>query len=395
MNMFRENRNLLIIAIVAVVNALGYGIVIPVLYSYSVRYGLSDFQNGLLFSVFSICQFASTPIIGRMSDKYGRRPLLIISILGTALSFLLMAFAPSAIFLFLARALDGITAGNLPVAAAVISDTTTEEHRAKGFGIIGASFGFGFIFGPAISGATVDISPSLPFIIASVVSFIAVVICLFFLPETNKHMGEVRKGRLFDFSHLLHALFAKNIGPVLLISLFYFTAFGTFIYAFQPFSVKGLHLSVQHISFLFTVIGCLGLFSQIVLLPRATKMFGVKKTLCGFLSIITIACLGIFFSPNVVIFIGFTLLFGLFNSTVMPLVQTVLSEETDAKSQGTIQGLNSSYMSIGQIIGPIAGGALATFMISLPFLLTSFCVFICLLLSFKVLRRETKKESAF
>ena len=393
--MFAENKNLLIIALVAVVNALGYGIVIPVLYSYSVRYGLSDFQNGLLFSVFSICQFIATPIIGRMSDKYGRKPLLLISIGGTALSFLMMAFAPSAIFLFFARALDGITAGNLPVAAAVISDTTTEEHRAKGFGIIGASFGFGFIFGPAISALTVGISAATPFLIAAFVSLAAVIITALFLPETNKHMGEVRKGKLFDWSHLFHALFDKNIGPTLLISLFYFTAFGTFIYAFQPFSIKVLHMTVQRISLLFTVIGCLGLFSQIVLLPRATKKFGVKKTLCGFLSIITVACLGIFLSPTLAIFIGFTLLFGLFNSTVMPLVQTVLSEETDAKSQGTMQGLNSSYMSIGQIIGPIAGGALATFMISLPFLLTSFCVFTCLLLSLKVLHQAIKKESAF
>src|SRR3972149_10970286 len=113
--MLKQNRNILIIALIAIVNALGYGIVIPVLYSYSLKYGLSDFENGLLFSVFSICQFISTPVIGRLSDKYGRKPLLLISLAGTAASFLLMAFAISASFLFLARALDGITAGNIPV----------------------------------------------------------------------------------------------------------------------------------------------------------------------------------------------------------------------------------------------------------------------------------------
>src|SRR5687767_12616977 len=142
--MFKKNRNLLIIALIAVVNALGYGIIIPILYSYSVKYGLSDFENGLLFATFSIFQFIATPIIGRLSDKYGRRPLLIFSIAGTGVSFLMMAFAPSAPFLFLARALDGITAGNIPVASAVITDTTEPKDRAAGFGIIGASFGFGF-----------------------------------------------------------------------------------------------------------------------------------------------------------------------------------------------------------------------------------------------------------
>src|SRR3990167_7913986 len=153
--MLRQNRNILIIALIAIVNALGYGIIIPILYAYSLKYGLTDFQNGLLFSTFSLSQFISTPIIGRLSDKFGRRPLLIISISGTALSFFMMAFAPNALFLFLARALDGITAGNIPVASAVISDTTTSKDRAKGFGVIGASFGFGLIFGPAISALTV------------------------------------------------------------------------------------------------------------------------------------------------------------------------------------------------------------------------------------------------
>src|SRR3990167_7533402 len=208
--MLRQNRNILIIALIAIVNALGYGIVIPVLYSYSLKYGLTDFQNGLLFSVFSIFQFISTPVIGRLSDKYGRRPLLIISLLGTFLSFIMMAFAPNAVFLFLARALDGITAGNIPVASAVISDTTTQKQRAKGFGIIAAAFGFGFVFGPAISAITVSFSDSMPFIAAAAISLIAVILTFFFLPETNKHIGQIRHSALFNFSKLINAMFDKN-----------------------------------------------------------------------------------------------------------------------------------------------------------------------------------------
>src|SRR5258708_9525425 len=133
---FKSNRNLLIIALIALVNMLGYGIIIPILYAYSKKFGLSDFDNGLLFAIFSICQFISTPVIGRLSDRYGRKPMLLISIAGTAASFFLMAFAPSPLFLFLARALDGITAGNIPVAFAVISDSTKPEERARAFGLI-------------------------------------------------------------------------------------------------------------------------------------------------------------------------------------------------------------------------------------------------------------------
>lgn len=195
--MIKQNRNLAIIALVAVVNALGYGIIIPILYSYSMKFGLTDFQNGLLFATFSLFQFLSTPIIGRLSDKYGRRPLLIMSIAGTAVSFVMLAFAPNILFLFLARSLDGITAGNIPVASAVITDTTEPKDRAKGFGIIGASFGFGFIFGPIISALTVGINPAYPFLIAAAVSVVAVIITALFLPETNKHIGETKHDKLF------------------------------------------------------------------------------------------------------------------------------------------------------------------------------------------------------
>ena len=176
----KNNKNLLIVALIALVNMLGYGIIIPILYSYSKKFGLSDFQNGLLFSMFSVCQFISTPIIGRLSDKYGRRPMLLISIIGTAASFFLMAFAPNAVFLFIARAVDGLTAGNIPVAFAVISDLTKPEERAKAFGLIGSALSFGFVFGPAVAAFTIGFGYAWPFIIAGIITLIAVLLTAFF-----------------------------------------------------------------------------------------------------------------------------------------------------------------------------------------------------------------------
>jgi MFS family permease len=390
-----KNKNLYIIALIAVVNALGYGIIIPVLYTYSQKFGLSDFQNGLLFAIFSVCQFASTPIIGRMSDKYGRRPLLIASIAGTALSFFMIAFAPNAIFLFIARALDGITAGNIPVASAVITDTTEEKDRAKGFGIIGASFGFGFIFGPAISALTVGYSESLPFIIAGVISVIATVITTLLLPETNKHMGEVKKGKLFDFKAMGEALTQKNVGPTLLITLLYFTAFSLMIYAFQPYAAKGLHMSANDISLLFTLFGVVGLIVQVLILPRITKTLPIKKLFQSALLYVAIVFALFFGARSVFLYALVSGLLAFGNSFVQPLTQTILSEETDAKSQGAMQGLNASYMSIGQIIGPIIGGAIATIGILYPFLAASAFVFVCYALSFKVLQKNVEKEHAF
>lgn len=391
-----KNRNLFIIALIAVVNALGYGIIIPILYSYSLKYGLSDFENGLLFAVFSICQFASTPIIGRLSDKYGRKPLLVASISGTALSFFMMAWAPNVFFLFLARALDGITAGNIPVASAVISDTTEPKERAKGFGIIGASFGFGFIFGPAISALTVGYSAALPFIIAGVISTLAVIITAIFLPETNKHIGQVQKSKLFDFAKMWHILFDPNVGITLLINLFFFLAFACAIfYGFQPFVIKVLHLNESQNALLFTLFGVVGLISQLFVVQRISKFFGLKKAFSISIFFSAVSFIVMFVSRSLPLFIVGSIILALFNGIVQTLTPTILSRETDEKSQGTILGLNASYMSIGQIFGPLLGGTLATIAVPLPLLAGSLILLICFVLSFHVLRPGVKKESAF
>jgi len=389
--MFKQNRNLLIIALIAIVNALGYGIIIPILYSYSQKYGLSDFQNGLLFATFSVCQFISTPIIGRMSDKYGRKPLLLLSISGTAVSFILMAFAPNAIFLFIARALDGITAGNIPVASAVITDTTEPKDRVKGFGIIGASFGFGFIFGPAISALTVGINSAIPFLIAAGVSIVAVVMTALFLPETNKRIGEVKDEKLFNFERLFHALTNKTVGTTLVLTLLFFTAFSMFIYGFQSSAVKFYHMSANQISFLFTIFGVLGLFSQLVMLRFATKRFGVKRSFIFALIWISIVFFIMFFTGSILTFVIANVALGLVNSFIQPLSQTILSEEAEEHEQGGMQGLNASYMSIGQIIGPILAGIFATFSVKSPFIGAGFLSIGCIFLAFQIFSHLDKK----
>lgn len=382
--MIKNNKRLLVIAAVTLVGALGYGIVIPVLYPYSVKYGLSDFGNGILFSVFSIFQFISTPIIGMLSDKYGRRPLLILSLLGTAGSFFLMAFAPNVFFLFLARILDGITAGNIPVAQAVISDTTEEKDRAKGFGIIGACFGIGFIAGPAISALTVGISIQLPFIIAGIISIAAVILAFFLLDETNYEKGVVKHKKLFNWKRLIHALYDKNIGITLAITFLWAFAFGLYIYSFQPFSLKVLHLSEQNVSLIFVMFGVIGLISQVFLVSRFATLFGTVKAFSFSLFTLAIAFILLFFAHNLWVMLVASIIMGVANSTVQTLSQTVLSEETSHAMQGEIMGINASYMSIGQILGPLAGGAIASITISYPFLAGAVLIVIAAILSKKI-----------
>jgi MFS family permease len=394
--MFKQNRNLLIVALVALVNMLGYGIIIPIMYSYSQKFGLSDFQNGLLFAVFSICQFISTPIIGRLSDKYGRRPLLLISILGTALSFVTMAFAPSALFLFLARALDGLTAGNIPVIFAVVSDTTKPEDRAKAFGLIGSAFSFGFIFGPAIAAFTIGFGEAIPFIIAALITIIASIIMWLYLPETNKHMGEVVKGKLFDFAKMWHTLFDPNVGMTFIITLVFFLAFAcSVMYGFQPFLINILKISAAQNAQLFTLFGIMGLVAQNVVVGPVTKMFGMKKAFTGSILLVSVSFMLMYLANALPLFIIAMMVLALANSVAQTLIPTILSQEADAKSQGTIMGLNGSYQSIGMIVGPLLGGAVATISIPATFLTGAILVLVCYFLSFNVLKPGVKKESAF
>lgn len=393
---FKNNKSLLIIALIAVVNMLGYGIIIPILYAYSKKFGLSDFENGLLFSVFSICQFISTPIIGRLSDKYGRRPMLLISIIGTALSFFTMAVAPNFWFLFIARALDGLTAGNIPVIFAVISDSTKQEERPKAFGLVGAAFSFGFVFGPAIAALTVGVSSELPFIIAGVITLIAALLTYFYLPETNKHMGEVQKGKLFDFKKMFHTLFDPNVGVTFFISLLFFMAFAcALIYGFQPFTMNILRISEQQNALLFTLFGIVGLISQTFLVAKVTKFLGMKKSFSVSLFLTAFSFVIMYFSRSLGIFIFGSIILGVFNSIAQTLIPSILSQEADAKSQGSIMGLNASYQSIGMIIGPLLGGVVATLAIPFPFAVGAVLIFFCFLLSFQVLRSGVHKESAF
>lgn len=382
-----------IIALIAVVNALGYGIVIPVLYSYSRAFGLTDFQNGLLFSVFSIGQFVATPIIGRLSDAYGRKPLLLMSVLGTAASFFLMAWAPNAAFLFIARLLDGITAGNIPVALAVISDTTEPKERAKGFGIIGASFGFGFTFGPAISAFTLGWGIGAPFIVAGSIALLAGLLTFFLLPETNTHKGAVVSRHLFDFRKLAHSLFDPAIGLTLAVSFLVTFAFSIYIYAFQPFAVELMHFSPREISYMFTAIGVVGLVSQGAVIPRVLKYFGERQVLVASLLLTTVIFAFLFGIRSYGLFMAAIMVQAFANGFPMPVLQALLSKETDERSQGTIMGVNASYQSIGQILGPLVGGLLATVTIPLPLLAASLTTALGAILSMKILHKHIHKQS--
>ena len=190
-------------------------------------------------------------------------------------------------------------------------------------------------------------------------------------------------------------MFDENVGVTLLITLFNAISFSLMIFAYQPFSLKILHLSANQISLLFTMFGVIGLFAQLLLVHKLVSLLGLKRLFSLALFTISVVFLSIFFIRSLLLFVLSSIFLGLSNSSIQTLIPTILSRETDAKSQGSILGLSTSYMSIGQILGPIVGGLIATFAIPYPFLAASFFSVICFFLSFHVLKRGVKKESAF
>src|SRR5690349_8169407 len=177
-------RPLLVIFLTIFVNLIGFGIIIPLLPFYAETFGASPLVVGLLFAAFSICQLVAAPVLGELSDRYGRRPVLIGSLLGTVVSFVMLAVAHSVAMLFLARIVDGLSGGNISTARAYVADVTEPKDRARAYGLIGAAFGLGFILGPALSGVLAGISYTAPIWAAAAVTVVAALMAWLWLPET-------------------------------------------------------------------------------------------------------------------------------------------------------------------------------------------------------------------
>ncbi|MFC1649492.1 MFS transporter [Patescibacteria group bacterium] len=357
-NIFMKNKNLVVVMIVMLVNTLSYGIIIPLLYPYAQRFGINAVGMSLLFATYSLAQFIATPIIGRLSDKYGRKPLLLLSLFGTSVSLALFASATSVFMLFFARFLDGITGGNTSVAQAIIADSTKEKDRAKAFGLLGAAFGFGFTFGPAIGGVLSNYSLTAPFWFASIIALLGTVLGVIILKETNKNRQDnIDMKGLFNFKGLKSAIIEPITGPVLLVSFITLIGVNAMIIGFQTNSVDVLKLSTTQIAMLFTVYGIMNIIMQ---------GFGIRLILNKAKSHLSVLKASILFSIFAILLVAIPvgywyffltmMVFGVVSSPQGPVIVGMISNRTRAEDQGGIMGINQSYTSIAQIVGPLAAG---------------------------------------
>ena len=351
------NRTFWIIALISLVNSLSLTILIPIIYLYGRQFGLNDFQNSFLFAIYSISQFFATPVIGKLADRFGRKPLLIISLAGTVVANFIAGTATTATILFLARFLDGITGGNNSVAQAVISDVTTPENRAKGFGVLGAALGLGFILGPTISLLAQNISLGASFLVSSGLAMIALLITVFFLPETLKNKA-AKPHNIFDFGlgNLIKAPFIPKVGILLIINFLIGTTFTIFTYAFQPYFLNVLGQNSQKLTLMFIMFGTLSLLMQTQGIKFLTRNYTLTNIVLFDIFIRSTSFILMPIWHNLSYFIAVSIIFSIFNSLVQPLINTLISLNTKPEAQGMALGLNSSYLSISNAFGPVIAG---------------------------------------
>jgi multidrug resistance protein len=343
---------LAIIFLTIFVNLVGFGIIIPLLPFYAQTFGASPLVIGLLFASFSLSQLVAAPVLGDVSDRWGRRPVLVFSLLGTVVSFVMLALAHSLALLFAARIVDGLSGGNITTARAYIADITTEENRAKAFGVLGAAFGLGFIVGPGLGAAFSHISYTAPIWAAAAITVVATALAYFWLPETvhRAHAGGRSAWRaLADLTGRSH------LRTLFTIDFVYWSAFAVYQTTFALFGARRFGFDAAHTGYLLSVFGFLGVLVQGGLVGPIVASVGERNTLAAGLLFAAIGWGGSALTHTLAVFVAMlvpgAIGIGLTNATLSSLI----SKAASRAEQGRVQGAAGALESLGRTIGPVWG----------------------------------------
>ena len=353
---------LILIFVTVFIDLIGFGMVIPILpfYAETPPFNATPFEIGVLFSLYSWMQFFFSPILGRLSDRFGRRPILFISLLGSAVGYFVMGFANTLALVFLGRIIGGITGGNISAAQAYIADITTKENRAKGMGLFGAAFGLGFILGPAIAGILSKFGIHVPFFVAGVLSLVSGAAVYFLLPESRKPGTEAERSN--RFAGLIESLREREFGLINLIYFLLITSFSIMTYAFVLFTSFRFGYNAEQNGYLFAFVGFVSIIGQGFLFERLVRRFGETP-------LIAVGCLLMFVSlfllpyaaPDSGGLAALLMVCGVLSigsALASPALTSLASKITHEERQGSSLGIMQSGASLARAIAPIIGGLL-------------------------------------
>ncbi len=356
--MRRTKRSPLVIVFLTVfIDLVGFGIVLPLLPYYAETYGASSLAVGLLSTSYSLMQFLFTPVWGRLSDRFGRRPLIMLSLAGSCVGFLIFGMARSLFSLFAGRMVAGIAGAIIPTTSAYIADVTTPENRARGMGLIGAAFGLGFILGPAIGGLLAPYGYDKPALLASAMAGLNLLFAWFRLPESLT--AENRAGalkRALSARSLVGALTHPHVGLLLMLYFVVTFAFANMESTFGLLNEHKYGFSARQTGYLFTFIGVMMSLIQGVVVGKLVRRFGERLCIAAgtFTMIFGLALLP--FAPNTPVYCSILALLSFGTGINNPSISGLLSRSSHADEQGGIMGIAQSMSSLGRILGPMWGG---------------------------------------
>jgi DHA1 family tetracycline resistance protein-like MFS transporter len=356
---------LIIIFVTVFIDLIGFGMVIPVLpyYANTPPFNATPREIGFLVATYSVMQFIFSPILGRLSDKYGRRPILFISLLGSAIGYFVIGWAGTLTLVFAGRIIGGVTGGNISTAQAYIADVTSKKDRAKGMGLFGAAFGLGFIFGPALAGILSKYGVQVPFYFAGVLSTLNAVALLFILPESLRPEMRaklpIRKGR---FTEMFESLGNREFRELNIVYFLLVTAFSIMTYAFVLYTAFRFGFTPEQNGYLFAFVGVVAIVVQGGLIGRLVRVFGEAK-------LVIVGCVmmmaSLFATPiigpaagGLTMLLLSTALLAIGNSIASPGLTSLASKTADEQDQGRALGILQSGASLARAVGPILGGVL-------------------------------------
>jgi MFS transporter, DHA1 family, tetracycline resistance protein len=382
-----------VLILTTLLNTIGIGILIPVFPFLIEKYtdGTAStvaLYTGVIISLYALCEFVAAPTLGALSDRYGRRPILLFSLLGSAIGYLFLGIGGALWVLILGRVIDGISAGNISTIFAYVADITEPQDRGKNYGIIGGTLGLGFMIGPAIGGFVAKWGLNVPMYLAAAITFINLAWAYFALPESNINLD---KSKSFSFKSLNPIGVFYAIGSnvflrtILFASLFHFIAFAQLQGNGTVLLKDSLHWSPATIGLGFLVVGLVDIFVQGFLIDKLFPIFGEKKLSVIGLSIAAFGYVAFALAPilhsNIITYLGL-FLFAFGTGLFEPSMASMVSQSAQPQEQGLVQGAYQSLQSLTRVIGPLTAAFLYGFNWSAPYIagivITAFSVILFL-----------------